>query len=165
MTMPGCPPRSRSPRRSPKEAGEVGETVEDVIRRHNNPLASPVQLLRNLEQYNDVATPNLLDTAARLASAAMSPLPGRLTRSAAKESLQELVGVAKTRREKRAMRIAQEAARAAAAQAAHEREERRRLERARDARCERVRARRAAIGSRVPPTHREVDMLCRVHLS
>ena len=126
--MPGCPPRSRSPRRSPKEAGEVGETVEDVIRRHNNPLASPVQLLRNLEQYNDVATPNLLDTAARLASAAMSPLPGRLTRSAAKESLQELMGVAKTRREKKAARLAQESLRAAAARAAQEMQQQRRLE-------------------------------------
>ena len=54
--------------------------------------------MRNLEKYDDVTTPELMGVATRLVSAAVSLLPGRLTRSAAKESLKELVGVAKTKR-------------------------------------------------------------------
>ena len=61
------------------EAGEVGETVDDVLKRYCNPLARPVLLLRTLEKYDDVTTPKLMGVAtrlvSRLVSAAMSPLP------------------------------------------------------------------------------------------
>ena len=130
-----------------------------------------MQLLRNLEKYDDVTTPELMGVATRLVSAAVSLLPGRLTRSAAKETLKEIVGVAKTRREKKATRAVHQAMRAAAAHAAYEREEQYRLERANIERGDGpsptalpARRRRAAIGYRGPPTVFERDLLGRARV-
>ena len=41
--MPGRSPRSKSPRRSPREAGEVGETVDDML---SQALLQPARLAR-----------------------------------------------------------------------------------------------------------------------
>ena len=132
-----------------------------MLERHPNPLASPVQIVRMILSLDDVVTPALMQAAAKLLCAAMGQVPGRVTRSAARSYLKELHGVAKTRRARRLASAAQAAMRAAALREAQERVR----EEANVARCERIRLRRAARGTHVAHTHREVDLLGRIHLS
>ena len=65
---------------SPREAGEIGETVWDVISRHRGRMCTPVQLALNTESLSEEKTPHIRQEIVDNLSAGMSPIPGGPTR-------------------------------------------------------------------------------------
>ena len=65
---------------SPREAGEIGETVWDVISRHRGRMCTPVQLALNTESLSEEKTPHIRQQIVDNLSAGMSPIPGGPTR-------------------------------------------------------------------------------------
>ena len=87
---PSKKPVPRTPR-SPKEDGEVGETLNDVLARH--PILSPGmrQCIDSIYEHAEVITPEVAAAVGRLASAALSPrLLAKLTLQMRQEPLPAL---------------------------------------------------------------------------
>ena len=80
-------PPTRKQQKSPKEDGELGETLDDVLRRHPSDLSpgfgSAVQALRGNES---LLTPNSGGAAGRLASAVLDPMPSKIDSEDAKSA-------------------------------------------------------------------------------
>ena len=76
---------------SPKESGEVGETVDDILSRHPDfdglPGPRVKAIVRRIKQYEEHMTLDLADAVERLVSVAFSLIPGRLQREDAEAAL------------------------------------------------------------------------------
>ena len=86
MSKRNVPP----PPQSPKEDGEIGETVGDILDRH--PAMSPGmrRCINEISRHGDVLSPEVGGTIARLLSAALSPLEQKLDQKDAKDALHSI---------------------------------------------------------------------------
>ena len=88
----------RTPRREPKEDGEVGETAQDVLDRHLHQTPGLRQTIRRLKKNEVELTPASASAAGRLLSAALSPEPWKADKEDAKEALDIMATVMLPRR-------------------------------------------------------------------
>ena len=117
---PSKKPVPRTPR-SPKEDGEVGETLNDVLARHPSLSPGMQACLSAISQHSEVISPKVAVAVGRLVSAALSPMPCKADPQDARDAL-KTVGTemlparsaklkrAKERHAERLWQLAQEAA-------------------------------------------------------
>ena len=89
-TLP--PPRTPAQRGgsppSPKEDGEIGETISDLLARHPNLSPGMDKALNAVNEHQDVLSPQVAAAVGRLLSAALSPLRAvKASPQAAREAL------------------------------------------------------------------------------
>ena len=108
----------RTPRREPKEDGEVGETAQDVLDRHLHQTPGLRQTIRRLKKNEVELTPASASAAGRLLSAALSPEPWKADKEDAKEALDIMATVMLPRR--KSERLQQEQQKQLAEEAAAE---------------------------------------------
>ena len=86
-TLP--PPRTPRPLpESPKEDGEIGETISDLLARHPNLSPGMDKVLNAVNEHQDVLSPQVAAAVGRLLSAALSPLRAvKASPQAAREAL------------------------------------------------------------------------------
>ena len=76
--------------RSPKEDGEVGETLGDILARHSSLSPGMVECVEALKQHNALISPQVASAITRLVSAALSPLGCKADPRDAKEALHSI---------------------------------------------------------------------------
>ena len=149
-------------RHSPKEDGEIGETLQDVVQRHQSShcLNSPPMLAyKTIESLAADLTPGLARVTGRCLSAALSPVDGlKASPTTAMEGLEAVKVSLMERKEKR-----KSAVKRLHESAELEREEM--LEKERLKRGQRLAARKAAIAARPPPKKRHMERSGRVWMS
>ena len=155
---PSKKPVPRTPR-SPKEDGEVGETLNDVLARHPSLSPGMQACLSAISQHSEVISPKVAAAVGRLVSAALSPMPCKADPQDARDAL-KTVGTemlparsaklkrAKERHAERLWQLAQEAAKE--------------VQRDSQARGGQVSSRRAAIAARPTRQKRTIDNTTRV---
>jgi len=118
-------------RGSPKESGEVGETVGDLLARH--PDMSPIveEVIETINRHAECMTPQVGRAVVRLLSAVLSPSPTRATKRDARIALLNISSEMLPSRleQRRSKRLREQEALKAAAEAAAERERRQRARR------------------------------------
>ena len=133
------PTRSATPvLDSPKEDGEVGETLGDIVRRHQLDITPEVEHLYSaMHTGYEFMGPDTASNSARLLSAILSPMPHKATPADAKQALRCITHYVlpqrrRTRAEEKAFQMALDAelARAVAEKMEEERAERRERKRA-----------------------------------
>ena len=155
---PSKKPVPRTPR-SPKEDGEVGETLNDVLARH--PILSPGmrQCIDSIYEHAEVITPEVAAAVGRLVSAALSPLAckadpadaaGALA-SISKRILPERSAKLNRARQRHAQQLAQLALAAA-----------KEVQRESEQRAERRKTQRQAIAARPTRSTRMIEKMGRV---
>ena len=60
----------------PKEDGEIGEAIQDVLARHPDLTSPPMQAYKRIEKLSEHATPGVEQVVGRCLSAALSPVEG-----------------------------------------------------------------------------------------
>ena len=65
---------------SPKESGEIGETIGDMIARHPHSAERVKSLVSRIEEYAELMTPGIATAFEREVSAAVSPIQAACTR-------------------------------------------------------------------------------------
>ena len=74
----------------PKEDGEIGEAIRDVVARHSDTDSPALQAYRRIEGLKDHATPGMERVVGRSLSAALSPVEGfKASPNTAMECLKE----------------------------------------------------------------------------
>ena len=73
--------------RSPKEDGEVGETLSDILARHSVLSPEMASCVQTYNKHSDVLSPEVTAAFTRLVSAALSPMSCKVGRPEAKEGL------------------------------------------------------------------------------
>ena len=82
------PARLSKARASPKEDGEHGETIGDLLRRHGHELDGELgTMVKELRENVDVFGPRTIQMVGRMLSAALSPMPDKASPQDAIEAL------------------------------------------------------------------------------
>ena len=125
------PPRTlRHLPQSPKEDGEIGETIGDLLARHPNRSPGIDEVLNAVNEHQEVLSPHVAAAVGRLLSAALSPLRAvKASPQAAREALGSIatemlpIRKAKAKRvEQRHAQLLAQLAREAAAEVEKERQ-------------------------------------------